>query len=62
MEKGAGYMIKEAAELVVWLIGLFGICGIVIVLTAKMVIHDTFDYDEPFVWRRKLPKDARPKR
>jgi len=52
---------KEAAELVVWLIGLFGIVGIVIVLTAKMVIHDSFGYDEPYVWRRKLPREARRK-
>ncbi|GGD70606.1 hypothetical protein [Paenibacillus nasutitermitis] len=52
---------KEAAELVVWLIGLFGFVGIVIALTAKMVIHDSFRYDELYVWRRKLPKEVRPK-
>jgi len=52
-------MAAEYAKLVVWLIGLFGIVGIVIVYVARFVIKDSFAYDEPFVWRRKLPKDAR---
>ncbi|REE70681.1 hypothetical protein A8990_12893 [Paenibacillus taihuensis] len=49
----------EAAHLVVWLVGLFGIVGTVCVCVAKMVINDSIAYDEAFVWKRKLPPEAK---
>ncbi len=52
----------EAAHLAVWLVGLFGIVGTVCLCVAKMVIHDTVAYDEAFVWRRKLPPEAKSRR
>lgn len=52
-------MAEDYAHLFVWLIGLFGIVGVVIVNVAKFVIKDSLAYDEAFVWRRKLPKNAR---
>ncbi|WP_164779575.1 hypothetical protein [Paenibacillus kobensis] len=52
-------MAAEYANLFVWLIGLFGIVGIVIVNVARFVIKDSLAYDESFVWRRKLPKESR---
>ncbi|UVI32236.1 hypothetical protein [Paenibacillus spongiae] len=54
-------MVNEAADLAVWLVGLFGIVGIFSMLAYNMVVKDSFTYDERFVWRRKLPKEARPK-
>lgn len=59
---GAGCLVEEAAYLAVWLIGLFGIVGTVCAYVAKMVIHDSTSYDEQYVWRRKLPPEARDKR
>ncbi|MBM7564321.1 hypothetical protein [Paenibacillus sacheonensis] len=55
-------MAEEAAYLAVWLIGLFGIVGTVCVYVAKMVIQDSTTYDESYVWKRKLPPEARDKR
>ncbi|WP_225446369.1 hypothetical protein [Paenibacillus rhizovicinus] len=55
-------MVEEAAYLAVWLIGLFGIVGAVCICVAKMVIHDSTAYDENYVWRRKLPPEAKGKR
>ncbi|MBD3918062.1 hypothetical protein H8B09_04810 [Paenibacillus sp. PR3] len=52
-------MAEEYAHLIVWLIGLFGIVGVVIANVARFVIKDSLAYDETFVWRRKLPKDNR---
>ncbi|SFI58992.1 MULTISPECIES: hypothetical protein [Paenibacillus] len=53
---------EEAAYLAVWLIGLFGIVITVCAYVAKVVIDDTTDYDERYVWRRKLPPEAGGKR
>ncbi|GMK40584.1 hypothetical protein PCCS19_36400 [Paenibacillus sp. CCS19] len=50
-------MAEEYAHLIVWLIGLFGIVGVVIVSVAQFVVKDSLAYDEAFVWQRKLPKD-----
>ncbi|GFN32062.1 hypothetical protein [Paenibacillus xylaniclasticus] len=50
-------MAEEYAKLVVWLIGLFGIVGIVIGYVARFVMKDSLAYDESFVWQRKLPKE-----
>ncbi|RAP76527.1 hypothetical protein DL346_14200 [Paenibacillus montanisoli] len=58
----AGCLVAEAAHLAVWLVGLFGIVGTVCVCVAKVVIHDSVAYDEAFVWRRKLPPEAKSKR
>ena len=49
----------EAAHLVLWLIGLFGIVGGVSFCIARMITRDSFTYDELFVWKRKLPPEAR---
>ncbi len=55
----AGCIGMEAAHLVLWLIGLFGIVGGVSFAIARMITRDSFTYDELFVWRRKLPPEAR---
>jgi hypothetical protein len=52
-------MAQEYAHLIVWLIGLFGIIGVVIVSVARFVIKDSLAYDEAFVWQRKLPKESK---
>jgi hypothetical protein len=55
----AGCIGMEAAHLVLWLIGLFGIVGVVSFAIARMITRDSFTYDELFVWKRKLPPEAR---
>jgi hypothetical protein len=50
--------LKEAAYFAVWLVGMFTIVGVVCAYVAKMVIRDTTSYDEPFVWKRKLPEET----
>ncbi|MBO7743936.1 hypothetical protein I8J29_07020 [Paenibacillus sp. MWE-103] len=62
MSGEAGCLVEEAAYLAVWLIGLFGIVITVCAYVAKVVIDDTTDYDERYVWRRKLPPEAGGKR
>lgn len=49
----------EAAHLVLWLIGLFGIVIGVSLSVARLVIRDSISYDEVFLWGRKLPPEAR---
>ncbi|MFC5532240.1 hypothetical protein [Cohnella yongneupensis] len=44
-------MKDEAAFLVVWLVGLFGILGIVLAALTRMVRRDSTDYDKKFTWR-----------
>ncbi|WP_190287533.1 hypothetical protein [Paenibacillus darwinianus] len=46
-------MLKEAIMLAVWLIGLFFIIGIAVVGIWRMLIRDSFKYDEKFVWRKR---------
>ncbi|BBH21168.1 hypothetical protein Back11_25130 [Paenibacillus baekrokdamisoli] len=48
----------EAAYLAVWLIGLFGIVGAVLVCVARMVIKDSTKYDELYVWKQDHPKES----
>lgn len=48
----------QYAYLAIWLIGMFGIIGIVIGSVAKFAIQDSLSHDEQFVWRRKLPADT----
>jgi len=48
----------EYAYLAIWLLGMFGIIGVVIGSVASFAIHDSLSHDEQFVWRRKLPADA----
>ncbi|MFC4808336.1 hypothetical protein [Paenibacillus sp. GCM10023250] len=55
-------MVEAAAYLTVWLIGLFGIVILVCAYMAKVVIDDTMDYDERYIWMRKLPSEASGKR
>ncbi|MFD0587979.1 hypothetical protein ACFQZE_08175 [Paenibacillus sp. GCM10027627] len=47
-------MAEQAAYLVIWLIGLFGIVGILIGLLARLIQRDTWEYDETFIWQRKI--------
>ncbi|MBB3109134.1 hypothetical protein FHS18_001186 [Paenibacillus phyllosphaerae] len=49
-------MMNEAIYLAVWLMGLFGIVGVVSWCLARMVIDDSMNYDEQHVWQRKLPQ------
>jgi hypothetical protein len=42
---------REAAFLMVWLAGLFGLVGLVIAAVARLVRRDTIDYDRRFIWR-----------
>ncbi|MCQ6558216.1 hypothetical protein NNL21_05835 [Paenibacillus mendelii] len=56
----AEIMMNEAAYLAVWIVGLFGIVGIVSWCTTRLVVKDSFAYDELFVWGRKLPPEAGP--
>ncbi|MDQ0059502.1 hypothetical protein [Paenibacillus harenae] len=55
-------MAEQYAYLAIWLIGMFGIIGIVIGSVAKFVRDDSLAYDEQFIWRRKLGKDGSKKR
>ncbi|CAM4292625.1 hypothetical protein FHS16_002342 [Paenibacillus endophyticus] len=51
-------MAAEYAYLALWLLGMFGIIGIVIGAVAKFAMEDSLSHDEQFVWRRRLPADA----
>ncbi|WP_173275446.1 hypothetical protein [Paenibacillus sp. NEAU-GSW1] len=51
-------MAAEYAHLAIWLIGLFGIVFTVSAYVAKFVMEDSLSYDQPFVWRRKLPEEC----
>lgn len=48
-------MAEGYAFLTLCVIGLLGIVAIVVACTAQLVRKDSFTYDEPFVWQRKLP-------
>ncbi|MDQ8733531.1 hypothetical protein [Paenibacillus sp. LHD-38] len=48
----------QYAYLAIWLLGMFGIIGIVIGSVAKFAIRDSLSHDEQFVWRRRLPANA----
>ncbi|WP_246627796.1 hypothetical protein [Paenibacillus oenotherae] len=50
-------MVQESVYLAVWLLGLFGLVGIVSICVARLIIHDSRAYDEHFVWKRKLPPE-----
>lgn len=51
-------MAAQFAYLIIWLLGMFGIIGIVVGSVARFVLKDSLSYDERFVWGRKLPSDA----
>ncbi|GIQ61440.1 hypothetical protein PACILC2_00080 [Paenibacillus cisolokensis] len=51
-------MAAEYSYLFAWLLGLAVILGAVIVVFAKMLSEDSVDYDERYIWLRKLPDDA----
>ncbi|WP_176707654.1 MULTISPECIES: hypothetical protein [Bacillales] len=51
-------MAAEYAYLAIWLLGMFGIIGIVVGAVANFAINDSLSHDEQFVWRRKLPAGA----
>ncbi|WP_171056088.1 hypothetical protein [Paenibacillus sinopodophylli] len=50
-------MAAEYAYLALWLLGMFGIIGVVVGAVAKFAIEDSLSHDEQFVWRRRLPAD-----
>lgn len=47
-------MAAQFAFFLVWLLGMFGIVGIVVGSVARFVKYDTQSYDEQFVWGKKL--------
>jgi hypothetical protein len=49
----------QFAYLIIWLLGMFGIIGIVVGSLARFILQDSLAYDEPFVWGRKLPADVK---
>ncbi|CAM3956717.1 hypothetical protein L1N85_00160 [Paenibacillus alkaliterrae] len=49
-------MAAQYAFLAIWLLGMFGIIGVVIGAVARLVRYDTLSYDEQFVWGRQLPR------
>jgi len=49
---------EQYAYLALWLVGLFGIIGIVVNAVARFVEQDSQSHDEQFVWRRRLPPEA----
>lgn len=51
-------MVAQYAYLALWLVGMFGIIGIVVGSVAKFAKQDSLSHDEQFVWRRKLPEEA----
>ncbi|WP_200961568.1 hypothetical protein [Paenibacillus sp. Soil522] len=51
-------MAAQYAFLALWLVGLFGIIGIVINAVTRFVNQDSQSHDEQFVWRRRLPPEA----
>lgn len=51
-------MAAQFAYLIIWLLGMFGIIGIVVGSVARFVLLDSLSHDERFVWGRKLPADA----
>ncbi len=46
-------MVREAALLAVWLLGMFTLIGLVIGFAWRTVRRDSVTYDEEHVWRRK---------
>lgn len=49
-----------AGELLLWIVLLFAIVGTVCVLFGKFIHNDTWEYDQTFVWRRKIPQETQP--
>ncbi|MHA6484651.1 hypothetical protein ACX1C1_22405 [Paenibacillus sp. strain BS8-2] len=47
-------MASGYAILSIWLIGMFSIIGTLIALLAAFVKQDSWSFDEPFVWQRKM--------
>jgi len=41
---------EEAAILAVWLIGLFGLIGVVMAAVARFVRRDSMNYDRQITW------------
>lgn len=42
------------AFLAIWIVGLFALIGICVAGLAHLLKHDTWSYDEAFVWMRKV--------
>ncbi|MFF2484200.1 hypothetical protein [Paenibacillus sp. NPDC058071] len=55
-------MAAEYAHLAIWLIGLFGIVVTVSAFVAKFVMTDSLNYDQQYLWFRKVPGDGKKKR
>ncbi|MBH5316826.1 hypothetical protein I6N90_03245 [Paenibacillus sp. GSMTC-2017] len=47
-------MSAHYAWLFIWSIGMFTIIGVVISLLTHFVRTDTWDYDEKFIWLKKV--------
>ncbi len=42
---------RDAALLAVWLIGIFGLIGVVMAALARFVEQDSMEYDKRFTWK-----------
>jgi hypothetical protein len=42
---------RDAALLAVWLIGTFGLIGVVMAALARFVERDSMEYDKQFTWK-----------
>ncbi|GKU78435.1 hypothetical protein [Paenibacillus sp. L3-i20] len=47
-------MAVHYAWFLIWAIGMFTIIGVVIGLLARFVQRDSWDYDEKFIWLKKV--------
>lgn len=47
-------MASGYAILSIWLIGMFGMIGTLIALLAAFMNRDSWTFDEPYVWQRKI--------
>ncbi|WP_211234324.1 hypothetical protein [Paenibacillus taiwanensis] len=42
------------AQLFVWLSGVFGIVAVLCWLLSRLLVHDSTNHDERYVWLRKI--------
>ncbi|MCG7407665.1 hypothetical protein MH117_09530 [Paenibacillus sp. ACRRX] len=42
------------AQLFVWLLGVFGIVAVLCWLLSRLLVHDSTNQDERYIWLRKI--------
>lgn len=47
-------MAEEISQFCIWLLGMFGLIGIVCERLFRFIQRDSWHYDENFLWFRKL--------